>query len=606
MPKQRSYCPSLEGLEDRLVPYTVTPYSWSNLNLSASFMPDGTSLGAASNDLFSTYDSAYDRATWQRQFARALQTWASVTPLNFHFVADNGAASGADGLCQGDAGFGDIRLSAHPFNGDVLAYSYNPFPGLTMGGDIFLNSSTVSSTSDLYAILLHEAGHALGLNHSSDADAVMGPFLQTSLPGLGADDIAGIQAKYGRREHDSFDATSGNDSLTSATPLLVDQCGKINIAADLTTLADIDYYALTVPQDLSGTLTVTMEVSNISLLVPRLAILNRDGQVVALAHGGSAYGTSVTATFTGLNPGDTYYVVADGQSADVFGMGAYVLNAQFGASAAADASVGDPGEIGADTVADNPEPPAVASCVSLAADPCNPGKQVILVQGTSTNDSVVVSATVSRVQVSLNGQTSSFNRAGVFRVMILGREGADSILLQSTLTLSAFVDGGAGNDVIRSGSGHDVLLGGAGDDWIVAGLGRDVIIGGVGTDRLRADGGDLVVGGATIYDMNPEALGAIWNCWKSAATYQNRILAIRSGAGVPRLSAAEIFDVEPDTFVSGIVGQWYLRDTSDTFVSRKATEAVTTLNSKLPIRKLPRLPRPSLDATGAYGDYHAP
>ena len=40
---------------------------------------------------------------------------------------------------------------------------------------------------------------------------------------------------------------------------------------------------------------------------------------------------------TGLTPGQTYYVVADGATSDVFGMGAYVLDVQFSGSTTASA-----------------------------------------------------------------------------------------------------------------------------------------------------------------------------------------------------------------------------------------------------------------------------
>lgn len=46
-----------------------------------------------------------------------------------------------------------------------------------------------------YSAIMHEIGHALGLNHSTDPNAVMYPFL--SLPYLGQDDIDGIRYIYG-------------------------------------------------------------------------------------------------------------------------------------------------------------------------------------------------------------------------------------------------------------------------------------------------------------------------------------------------------------------------------------------------------------------------
>ena len=49
---------------------------------------------------------------------------------------------------------------------------------------------------DLYSVVLHETGHALGLGHSDRPGAVMYPYYKLST-GLTDDDIAGIRALYG-------------------------------------------------------------------------------------------------------------------------------------------------------------------------------------------------------------------------------------------------------------------------------------------------------------------------------------------------------------------------------------------------------------------------
>src|SRR5262249_39811987 len=105
-----SFRPTLDRLEDRLGPYAPRRFRWADTNVSRRFMPDGTTTdtGAASN-LFATLNAVAPTATWQLQFARALQTWANVTPLNFHFVSDDGSAAGTSGSLQGDSRFGDIR-----------------------------------------------------------------------------------------------------------------------------------------------------------------------------------------------------------------------------------------------------------------------------------------------------------------------------------------------------------------------------------------------------------------------------------------------------------------------------------------------------------------
>jgi hypothetical protein len=199
----------LEPLEPRLMLYAASGYSWSNPNISFSFVPDGANVEGYNNTLFSKLNAIAPTAVWQREFARALQTWANVSNLNFHEVSDGGLASGTIGSTQGDARFGDIRLAAHALSGP-LAYAYYPSGGAnTIIGDVFLSTEytfQVGGDYHLYSVLLHEVGHSLGLGHASGS--VMNSYYQGIMTGLTADDIAGIQAIYGARRNDAYDAAA--------------------------------------------------------------------------------------------------------------------------------------------------------------------------------------------------------------------------------------------------------------------------------------------------------------------------------------------------------------------------------------------------------------
>src|SRR5262249_19388651 len=323
--------PTLESLEDRLNPYTLSGSQWANVNVSVSFLPDGTTTDSGQpSNLFATLNAIAPTATWQAEFARALQTWASVTPLNFHFVSDSGAASGAAGSAQGDSRFGDIRLGGYASSA-WSGFTYFPSGG-TLGGDEFLNTATtwhIGTNPDLYSILLHETGHALGLDHTSVSPAVMRPAILTVYTGLFADDIAGIQAIYGVRQPDAFDAGPGNDSFAKATSLTLSGDGSVTINADLTTLADVDYYRVTAPANSDGTLTVTLDARNLSLLTPQISVYDANLNLLG-TYAATGFGTTATVALSGLAAGQTYYLVADGATSDVFGMGSYKLTAQFG------------------------------------------------------------------------------------------------------------------------------------------------------------------------------------------------------------------------------------------------------------------------------------
>jgi hypothetical protein len=322
---------AVEPLEDRVVPYALSGYQWANPNVSVSFMPDGTLISSSyPSNLFAVYNAAYPQATWQREVARALQVWADVSNLNFHFVSDNGAAQGTPGLAQGDSRFGDIRIGGYNMGSGILGIGWNP-NSTTSGGDVELNTNSafpIGSIPDLASVLMHEVGHGIGFNHSLASPAVMEGGLWGTYPGPYADDIAGVQAMYGARKPDIYDAAASNNTLGTATPLTLSY-GGVAMQADISTMADVDYYKVTAPTGTDGTLTVSVDARNLSLFDPQVSVYNSFGTVLATASA-STYGDVATVHLTGLVAGQTYYLEASGATTDAFGMGAYRLSAQFG------------------------------------------------------------------------------------------------------------------------------------------------------------------------------------------------------------------------------------------------------------------------------------
>jgi len=184
------------GVPDLLLGQEAHPPGVAEYVLSGGKWP---SLDITYRFVSGTGDLAGD--TERNIVRQAFDVWAGVTDLEFTEVT---GAAGADILLSwvtGDHGDGS------PFDGPghVLAHAFfpppvNPHPGIA--GDMhFDDAETWSDTGaggtiDLLTVAIHELGHALGLRHSNDSNAIMFPTYSGPNHTLGSDDIAGIREIY--------------------------------------------------------------------------------------------------------------------------------------------------------------------------------------------------------------------------------------------------------------------------------------------------------------------------------------------------------------------------------------------------------------------------
>ena len=176
---------------------------------------------ALSVDIIDLITGAEPTGTEYEQFNMALNLWASVSGFtNLGKVADGAAESpGATGGAVNEH-LGDIRIAGYQFDGPggVLAHAFQPgtsdmFNG-AIAGDVHLDSEELwiddsshipgDGRFDFFTTVLHEIGHALGLDHSYEPGSVMGPSYAGARRTLGADDIAGVQSIYGVPEPTSL------------------------------------------------------------------------------------------------------------------------------------------------------------------------------------------------------------------------------------------------------------------------------------------------------------------------------------------------------------------------------------------------------------------
>jgi hypothetical protein len=333
----RSFVPRIELLEDRCTPATFG-VPWPDArHLTLSFAPDGTAIAGHPSNLFDTLNAQMAPSFWQREILRAFQTWAVQANLSVGVVPDGGQPFGTPGPSQHDDRFGDIRLGAQGMAADALSVSvpHDPFLSGTWAGDVFFNSAAPLTAANLFPIALHEAAHALGLDHSPDPASPRFSHLNdrtTLTPG----DVTAIQRLYGTRQPDANEGLAGNDRMATATRLRFSQDsdgfdGSAPVVAfgDITTNSDVDFFWLRPLDGYTGPMTFRLQTSGISLLAPRLTVFDARGRMLGQSLSTSPLGDTVTVRLNQVDPGATYYARVDGAVDDVFGVGRYGLAVTF-------------------------------------------------------------------------------------------------------------------------------------------------------------------------------------------------------------------------------------------------------------------------------------
>jgi len=189
--------------------YALEGPKWASQVVTWSFAPAGGAFTGAIG------------AAYQDTVRAAIARWAGVVNLTLKQVSD------AVGV--------DIRVGWGSFAGSQVGqtdYSYRGGSAAVFvpGTKVRLEdpnlrpvgttpTSTYQGTSTtLYEVMLHEFGHALGLDHSTDSSATMYPIVGPANANLDASDIAGIQLLYGAPAGSAVIANTAPNPSTGAAP----------------------------------------------------------------------------------------------------------------------------------------------------------------------------------------------------------------------------------------------------------------------------------------------------------------------------------------------------------------------------------------------------
>jgi hypothetical protein len=327
---------AVEPLEPRALQATFGVPWGDSSHLTLSFMPDGTSIAGHTSSLFQKLNALGPAATWEHEILRAFQTWAVNANINIGIAADGGQPLGIAGGSQHDARFGDIRVGAQLMGADVLSISVpnDPAVSSTLSGDVLINTADDFSKLKLFPILLHEAGHVLGIGDSIDPNSPMySKDLGTST--LTQADVAALQAIYGTRAPDPHEGSNGNGTIGTATTIQPpgSWTGATPLVSfgDISTNKDLDVFAVRPPSGYNGPLTVRVQSSGLSLLAPRVTLIDSNGRNLTEARAQSGMGDVVTLRLNASAPNATYYIQIQGATSDAFEIGGYGVAVSFDA-----------------------------------------------------------------------------------------------------------------------------------------------------------------------------------------------------------------------------------------------------------------------------------
>ncbi len=329
---------NIESLESRRLFARDTVFA-SVGSLTVSMAPDGTPVGQQDSRLYQGLSSLGTTAQWQAALAEAFQKWAIQSNINFGLVDDSGVASGVYGPTRGDERFGDIRISGFDFSTDTFAEAVSEQTRAvgTWAGDIVFNTHAAWGTlTNIEAAALHEVGHVLGLEHSSNANSVMHAHGGNGITDLIAEDIAKLQSIYGTRQSDPNEGDHGNNTIGRASPIRGAD-DDLTVAegfngsqvwiqfGDLTTASDVDIYELRTALGYSGPMSVRVQTSGISLAKIRGAIVDRNGTVITEGSIDGLWGGTLTLDMAQTNPGSKYYLRIEKGSSDFWSIGDYAI-----------------------------------------------------------------------------------------------------------------------------------------------------------------------------------------------------------------------------------------------------------------------------------------